>query len=187
MNKKTIIFYAFAGLFFVSGLYGFTQTIGGAIVCIAIAVVFFLLARKSKSPVVNDTVVNNVPTQQPVTDNSPEFIFDKIKVSGVTFKNSNKSRQAILRAIKFRDEPYADGLDLSISYYEYEGAPAYYVNVNDEPIGNIPADKVAYIDELMNAGRIVGVTYISVYGGGRDDSGKSISYGAEITIKIKSN
>ena len=117
----------------------------------------------------------------------PEFIFERFNVAGVTFKNGRKSRQTILRKIKFRDEPYSDGLELGLSYYEYEGAPAYNVTVNDEIIGSVPADKVAHIDALMDAGKIVGVTYINVYGGGKDNDGNPLSYGAEITIKIKNS
>lgn len=117
----------------------------------------------------------------------PEFIFERFNVAGVTFKNGRKSRQTILRKIKFRDEPYSDGLELGLSYYEYEGAPAYNVTVNNEIIGSVPADKVAYIDALMDAGKIVGVTYINVYGGGKDIDGNPLSYGAEITIKIKNS
>ena len=117
----------------------------------------------------------------------PEFIFEKIKVAGVTFKSGRKSRQTILRKIKFRDEPYSDGLELGLSYYEYEDKPAYNITVNDDVIGNVPADKVEYIDGLMDAGRIVGLTHIEIYGGGTDRDGKPINYGAEITIKIKSS
>lgn len=138
-----------------------------------------LLSLFSKSPA--PASVENVEPKK------PEYIFERFNVAGVTFKNGRKSRQTILRKIKFRDEPYSDGLDLGLSYYEYEGAPAYNVTVNDEIIGSVPADKVAYIDELMVAGKIVGVTYIKVYGGGRDSDGNPLSYGAEITIKIKNS
>ena len=39
----------------------------------------------------------------------------------------------------------------------------------------------------MTAGKIVAVSYISINGGGKDSDGKPISYGAEITIKIKND
>ena len=130
------------------------------------------------------------PVPTPVVEprrEEPEFIFEQIKVAGVTFKSGRKSRQTILRKIKFRDDPYSDGLDLGLSYYEYEGNPAYNITVNDDVIGNVPADKVEYIDGLMDAGRIVGLTHIDVYGGGRNHDGTPMSYGAKITIKIKNS
>lgn len=128
------------------------------------------------------------PASAPVIEpEKPDFIFEQIKVAGVTFKSGRKSRQTMLRKIKFRDKPYSNGLELGLSYYEYEGKPAYNITVNDDVIGNVPADKVEYVDKLMDEGKIVAVTYISVYGGGKDSDGKPISYGAEVTIKIKNS
>lgn len=183
MKGKTLFFYVLTGWFLVSGLYGLTENIAVAIACIAIAGVFFFLARKQQNKIPTDIPINNISiTKEYSNEDVSEFLFEDIKVAGVTFKNGKKNRQTILRAIKFRDKPYNKDLRLGLSYYEYENAPAYYITVNDEPIGNVPADKVSHINELMNAGKIVDVTHINVYGGGEDRS-----YGAKITIKIKNN
>lgn len=189
MQRKKIVFYIIAVLFALACVGAVSSSnFVGAIGCLAVAAVFVFLARRNKSASTTTAAIQPkaTPTVEPAAE-KPEFLFEQIKVAGVTFKNGRKSRQAILRAIKFRDEPYKDGLELGLSYYEYEGAPAYNITVNNEIIGSVPADKVAYIDALMDAGKIVGVTYINVYGGGKDSDGNPISYGAEITIKIKNS
>jgi len=179
MKKKTIVFYVLAGLFFVSGLTSLLSEPLGAICCIVIACVFFCLARKRPKA----DAVADVAASAPADDVKPEFLFEKIRVAGVTFDNDDgKSRQLMLRKIKFRDAPYADGLELGVEYYEYNGSPAYKVTVNGDTVGNVPADKVEYVDSLISASKVVGVTYISVYGG---TDGKP--FGAEITLKIKND
>ena len=189
MQRKKIVFYGAAVLFALACIGAVSSSdFGGAVGCLVVAAVFVFLARRNKAASTAPAAVQPeaAPVVKPAAE-KPEFLFEQIKVAGVTFKNGRKSRQTILRAIKFRDEPYADGLELGLTYYEYEGKPAYNVTVNDEVIGSVPADKVQYIDELMSAGKIVAVTYINVYGGGTDKGGKPISYGAEITIKIKNS
>lgn len=189
MQRKKIVFYIISVLFVLACVSAISSSnFGGAIGCLIVAAVFVFLARRNKAT--NSTPADVQPKAAPMVEpaaEKPEFIFERFNVAGVTFKNGRKSRQTILRKIKFRDEPYSDGLELGLSYYEYEGAPAYNVTVNGDIIGNVPAEKVAHIDELMTAGKIVAVSYISIHGGGKDSDGKPINYGAEITIKIKND
>lgn len=106
-----------------------------------------------------------------------KYEFLKFKVAGVTFKNGRKSRQTILRRMKFQDPPYNKGVDLSLKREEYEGKPAFGVYANDEQIGFVPADLVEYVD--ANFSRIDQFTHIDVYGGGE---GKN--YGAEVILRL---
>lgn len=192
MNKKAKILYALAVLLLLSSFSGFSSgNVSGGFYCIVISAVLFFFGYRS-----HVKKVSHSPSSEPSDTKSinnttisenPEFIFEEITVSGVTFKNGRKSRQTILRAIKFRDEPYTDGLNLALEHYLYEDKDAYYVTVNSEPIGNIPADKVQYVKSLLVSDKIVALSHIDVYGGGRDTSGKPISFGAKITLKIKNS
>ena len=107
----------------------------------------------------------------------------QFKVAGVTFKNGSKSRQAILRAIYFGDEPYDDDLVLyHLKKYEFEGEPAVAVYAKNEQIGNVPRADLPFILEHFDD--IVDVD-VDVYGGGTDESGKKLSYGAKATVIYK--
>lgn len=115
---------------------------------------------------------------------NPEFEFVKIKVAGVTFKNEKgASRQTILRKINFHDSPFNEYVELELRPYDYEGSTAYGVYANNLQIGNIPADKVQFVSD--NWERIDSISAINVYGGGRNAEGKTISYGCEITLKLR--
>lgn len=113
----------------------------------------------------------------------PAFEIKEIKVAGVTFKNDDgKLRQTILRKISFREAPYDDYLDVSLRDYLYENELAYAVYVNGSQIGSIPKSEISFIHD--NLSRICDIT-VSVYGGGRNQAGYAISYGAALKIKLK--
>lgn len=131
------------------------------------------------SPVQPAASHSPVSQPMPTAPVESEYEFLKFKVAGVTFKNGRKSRQTILRKIKFRDEPFDKGdFAMTLQRYEYEGNPAFGVYVNDEQIGSVPAEHTAYLEE--NFSRILGFTHIDVYGGGE---GKS--FGAEVILRLK--
>lgn len=113
------------------------------------------------------------------SETKPAFEFLSVKVSGVTFKNGRKSRQAILRKIHFKDEPFDKGtMELTLQREEWEGKPAFGVYVNGDQIGNIPAEQADYVSD--NFSRLDGIVNIEVYGGGEGQN-----YGAEITLRFR--
>lgn len=115
----------------------------------------------------------------PASEAKPAFEFLSVKVAGVTFKNGRKSRQAILRKIHFKDEPFDKGtMELTLQREEWEGKPAFGVYVNGDQIGNIPAEYVSYVND--NFSRLDGIVNIEVYGGG-----EGRNYGAEITLRFR--
>ena len=115
----------------------------------------------------------------PSSEAKPAFEFLSVKVAGVTFKNGRKSRQTILRKIHFKDEPFDKGtMELTLQREEWEGKPAFGVYVNDDQIGNIPAEYVSYVND--NFSRLDGIVNIEVYGGG-----EGRNYGAEITLRFR--
>lgn len=120
------------------------------------------------------------PVVKTVKPESPYIIFT-FTVAGVTFKNGRKTRQAILRALKWEDE-IIETIDLE--QYEYEGKPAVYVKINDQVIGNIPADKVETFLEYEEKHDRYNIT-CDVYGGNKLNDGSRTNYGCEVTIRYK--
>lgn len=100
------------------------------------------------------------------------------KVVGVTFKNGRRSRQTILRQIRFQDPPYDAEPEIRIERYEYEGEPAFSVWANEEQVGNIGRDDIPQLLSLWDS--YDSVTDFSVYGGG-----EGRSYGMQITVRFK--
>lgn len=108
------------------------------------------------------------------------------KVVGVTFKNEDgKSRQTILRKINFSEPPFKDDdeLNADIIRTSYEGNPAFCVYVNNLQIGNIGKEDIPFFVERF--GDFLGITSIDVYGGGTDDEGHPIHYGAKIDCEFR--
>lgn len=182
MKAKTIILFVL-GAIFVSGIpsYG---SFGAVVVGILLAAVCFYFGYRSiKRPQRKTTTATSAITSAPPTPQKEEpYEFLPIKVAGVTFKNGNKSRQSILRALKFRDGEFAEGVDLELKAYEWEGKPAYGIYANGQQIGNVPANMVSYISD--NYERIISFAGIEVYGGGRNEEGGIKSYGCEVTLKL---
>lgn len=98
-------------------------------------------------------------------------------VAGVTFKNGNKSRQTILRAIKEHKPPFAQRIDITMQNYDFEGEIAIGVYTNGLQIGNVPRDKIQFL--IDNYSRIINVNNLEIVGG------NGLSYGAVVTLKMK--
>lgn len=99
------------------------------------------------------------------------------KVVGVTFKNGRRSRQTILRQIRFQDPPYDSKPQIHLEQYEYEGEPAFSVWANDEQVGNIGKGDIPRLLRMWE--QYDSVSDFSVYGGG-----EGRSYGMEITVRF---
>lgn len=105
--------------------------------------------------------------------NVKEFDFS---VAGVTFKNGRRSRQTILRAMKYGDPPY-DKVEITLKKTTFDGKPAIEVWANQELIGFVPKDVVpdimaAWQNEYMVTGwEIVG--------------GDDVSYGCRVKVMIR--
>lgn len=205
--KKKVIFSSLTLLFSLSAISGFSNgSAGGAVVCLAIAAAFGFLAYRAFKPLHNAECepaakisANSVTPPPENSDNltaphvvppvsgsavKSEFEFVKIKVAGVSFKNEKgASRQTILRKINFHDSPFNEYIELELRPYDYEGSTAYGVYANNLQIGNIPADKVQFVSD--NWEHIDSISAINVYGGGRNAEGYAISYGCEITLKLR--
>lgn len=115
----------------------------------------------------------NLEAQQ---DSSYEFL--RTKIAGVTFKDSRKSRQTIIRRLYWKDEPFdKNEAEVVLERGEYEGKPAFAVILNGQKAGYVPAEHVQFIEE--NFARCDGVTHIEAYCGAND------IYGAEIIIRFR--
>lgn len=183
MTKKSIVFYVLAVLFFCSIFSG--GGVGAVMVAIVLTALFCFLGFRSmkKKPVPQ---ASEPVAQEPVKAAAASpYDFVNIKVAGVTYKNGRKTRQAILRAIKFRDNEFSEGVELELRPYEWEGQPAYGVYANDQQIGSVPTDMVKFVTD--NYQRIDAISNIEVYGGGRDEDMNVKNYGCEITLRLKKN
>lgn len=90
----------------------------------------------------------------------------EFNVAGVSFKNGRKTRQALIRAIKYQDPPYDKTVEITLERYDYEGSLAIGVYANGEQLGNVPADRVAEVDAVWKAQYTV--THYEVLGSGRE-------------------
>ena len=120
--------------------------------------------------------------KKPVTtEKETPYIFLRFKVAGVTFNNGRKTRQAILRAFKWGDETLET---VDFEQYEYEGRPAVYVKINDQIVGNVPAnmtEKFLEHEKLYARDNI----HCDIYGGDKLEDGSRKNYGCEIIIRYK--
>lgn len=184
VSKLALILWAVAALFFlVSFSFIASGKIGEFITGVAIAAVLaFIGWKKSKPQEVAKPaqVVEQTQACESTTDDGYEY--KTFKVAGVTFKNGRKSRQTILRKIKWRDEEFADGVTLTIKEETFQGGSAVGIYANDQQIGNAPADLAGWIVE--NWDRIISVSNLEVVGGGNSPSGEALSFGARVTIKL---
>ena len=107
------------------------------------------------------------------------------KVVGVTFKNPDgRTRQAVLRKLKFADAPYdKDDIEITVEKGEYEGEPAFPVMVEGVQVGNIAREDIPLV--LSRWEDFVGVTSFDVSGGGRDEGGYAMSYGLKINMRFR--
>lgn len=197
MKAKTIILFVL-GVLFVVCIPSYDSA-GAIIIGIILAVVCFYFGYRSMkkttiqkneapTPTAFSTSGEKEETSPPAASAPKEkeespYEYLRIKVAGVTFKNGRNSRQSILRAIKFRDGEFSEGVTLEIKSYEWEGQPAYGIYANGQQIGNVPADIVPYVQE--NFYRFVDFGAIEVYGGGRDNEGNTKNFGCEVVLRLK--
>ena len=128
-------------------------------------------------------IVNSSISRKPLAENQYDFL--KFRLAGVSFKNSDgKSRQTLLRKMKFRDPPFdGDSWDINLRQYEFEDEDAVGVYVNGYMIGNVPRENISYV--VLNWDRFDAVTSFEVIGGGKTANGEDLKYGAEVYIRFR--
>lgn len=89
----------------------------------------------------------------------------EFKVVGVTFKNGRRTRQAILRAMKWKDSGF-ETVEITLQRYDFEGSVAIGVYANGEQIGNVPKELKDEVDAAWT-GRYI-VEEWEVLGSGKD-------------------
>lgn len=171
-----------------------------ALAFVAICVTVYLLWPSKKR--VSKAVKIDASTKDYIVES---FSFT---VKGVTFKNGNQSRQAILKKLfwdeYWRDEVTDDFEDESLDSlndnlledqgteeesenkvvytlrkYEFEGSPAIGVYANDDQIGNVPKEDVPFVLDILEQ---VTWVYVKIYGGGTSEDGQQLNFGANATV-----
>ena len=183
MRKTALILWIVAALFLLAAFPLFAQGDIAAGVCgLVIAAALFVVGLRKKAAPPKQEAPTHAPASskgKPAIYTQSGFDFLRTKVAGVTFKNGRRSRQTILRAMRFHDAPFDKGdMELTIERGEWEGKPAFGVFVNGEQIGNIPAEHTQFVEE--NFSRLDGITNIEVYGGG-----EGRNYGAEVVLRFR--
>ena len=109
------------------------------------------------------------------------------RVAGVTFKNDDgKSRQDILRHMKFGDPPWADDPDDLVGELvetTFDGEPAIEVYVNGHLVGHVPKAQITSVSAALKNVATCHVSDVQIIGGGTDQNGTRLSYGCMITLK----
>lgn len=103
-------------------------------------------------------------------------------VAGVTFNNGRKTRQAILRKIKWGDPPF-DSVKWTLDTYEYQDKPAVGVYANGEQVGNVPKDQLLFVLQRIVDDSIESISG-NVVGGGKDSDGNALNFGCEVTLVL---
>lgn len=171
----------------VIGLFGlFSDTsdklllvIGSVALIAAGAVLLFLDKKNGAEEAPPDSPKQDIYAQAEAARQNNEYF--SFRVAGVTYKNGNKSRQAILRKIKHGDDPF-NYVDWTLEKYDFEGSPAVGVYANGEQVGNVPKDELPRILDCWD--RIKSVYRAEIHGGGTNDSGNPLNFGCEITLCI---
>ena len=103
-----------------------------------------------------------------------------LRVAGVTFANDDgTSRQALLDDLQSEYDP---DYDAELQRYEHDGAPAYYVLINDKIVGNVPKNIVPHIYALEQQGYRLTATNAAIYGG-PDAEMPDRKFGCAITVQ----
>lgn len=147
----------------------------GSLLFVAAGTVLIFLDKKLPDKP-KSTSQPSIAFSAPVS-NKKTFSF---KVAGVTFNNGRKSRQAILRKIKWGDEPFDGEVQYTLKEYDFDGSPAIGVYANGEQIGNVPKDALAFVLNCMDS---ISNVSAMVYGGGQAENGENRYFGAKITIE----
>lgn len=130
MGKKNMVLYGAAALFAVSGAAALPSgNITGAIGCMVIAAVCFLLARK---PAAGQQAAAGTAGTPAACGRIAETI--RTKLVGVTFDNEDgENRQDILSSMAGDEE-------IEVEKYTYNGKPAAYVKWGNKILGNLSAE-----------------------------------------------
>lgn len=167
------------GLF---GLFGNTDDKAllavGSIMFAAVGVVLIILDRKKGN---KPSAAQNMSIHEQAEAAKNTNDYYTFRVAGVTFSNGRKTRQAMLRKIKWGDEPF-EFVSWTVEKYDFEGSPAVGVYANGEQIGNVPKENLSFV--LNNWDRIRSVYHAEISGGGTDEEGKVINFGCEITLSL---
>lgn len=99
-------------------------------------------------------------------------------VVGVTFKNGRRSRQTILRQIRFKDPPYQFEPEFRLERYLFGDEPAVAVYADQEQVGNIPRDELNSL--LSKWEDYLCVADYDIVGGGH-----GYSYGLQLRIGFR--
>ena len=170
-----ITFLIFGILFMLLGFFAFPFLLIGVLLLL-----FSYMTNKKYKELLNEYDYK-LESVKPETKEESPYIFLNFKVAGVTFKNGRKTRQAILRAFKWGDE---DIITIDFEPYEFEGKPAVYVKINDQIVGNIPANTTETFLEYERE-YVRDNVHCEVYGGSKLDDGTRTNYGCEIYIRYK--
>lgn len=146
----------------------------------------YTTSTHSSDALKNQTYATKAPDSTSRIPQSQSYKYMTIRVVGVTFDNEDgTNRQNILRHIRFRDPPFDDAdVCAELHPYDFNGEDAIAVLVADQMIGNIPKTRVSEIMDHWN--NLEGITAIDIIGGGKDEFGDPLNYGAEITIRFRS-
>lgn len=123
------------------------------------------------------------PAAQEPALQAPKFKYVEYRLAGVTYKDGRYSRQAALRAIKFRDPPFDEEPELHVEIQEYEGKPAVAVKAKDRMLGYIPKTRVK--EFMADYPNYCGIDDIEITGRKQDDG--TWLNGAVITVKIRND
>ena len=188
-TKKLIIGFVLTaiGITGLSGMFSETDNrlallVGSALfLVVGVGFIYSSIPKKNKettSVQVDSAVTKERPQPEP-------YIFHPVKVVGVTFKNDDgTNRQSILRKIKQQDAPFESGnAYLSLETYEFEGEPAVGVYVDGIQIGNLSREEAKFFVE--NYDKIETLSGFEVVGGGTNEDGEKMSYGARFNLKMR--
>lgn len=117
--------------------------------------------------------------------------FWSFNAAGVTYRNDDGSgRQEIISCL-----PKGGYIDVALVPYDYNGSPAYHINVDNKTVGNVPANIAAVFAEKSSSGYLISITAIGVHGGPDriaeddidnecDDDYEPRYYGVHLTVKL---
>lgn len=178
---KKFLLFIFGACWLVMGIVGFlfgTKPLN-ATICLVLGIIslFIVFSKRDapaavpSSPVPSKSGKKQPPEVRFATCHSATF-----DVAGVSFENDDGSeRQKILRKIHFGDAPFDSENIVTLLPYEYDGALAYYIQVNGYTVGNVPKEFVDVVEWLCR--KPYHITYFKTHGGGNH------RFGAELHIE----
>ena len=150
-KKSGLVWYIFAGVFAVSGLYAIASKIDGGIITLvfaaALAFVGYRTSSKAKAAEAEAAAKAAEMAEGHRLFEQKHGIID-CSVSGVTFDNDDGSdRQTILRRLLNSDD---ENPDVTFVPYTFKKKPALYVMCGDKCVGNVPADYVEDVSAVLD-------------------------------------